>query len=93
LQRKSSDRRWESKFASFVAGYGIDLLAARLHVTRSAVYHWMHGVNSLHPANALAICRLAKRRHIELTLDDIYDHFRAVDSKCFRTTASTARTE
>lgn len=88
-QQKSADRRWDSKFARFVASYGIELLAARLRVTRSAVYHWMHGSNSLHPANAQAICRLAKRRHIELSLDDIYSHFRAVDSKCFRTTRQT----
>ena len=83
-QQKSADRRWDSKFGRFVASYGIDLLAVRLSVTRSAVYHWMHGSNSLHPANAQAICRLAKRRHIELSLDDIYAHFRAVESRRFR---------
>ncbi|MBZ5700293.1 MAG: helix-turn-helix domain-containing protein [Acidobacteriia bacterium] len=62
-------------------GYGVEQLASRLGVNPSAVYHWMRGSTSPHPANAQAIQRLAKRRGVALSLDDIYQHFRDVRSE------------
>jgi hypothetical protein len=56
------------------------LLAARLHVQPSAVYHWLSGSTSPHPANALRIQKLAKRRGVLLSLDEIYQHFSGVGS-------------
>jgi hypothetical protein len=73
VQRKPEN--WDSEFGKFVRSYGVILLAARLHVDPSAVYHWIAGSTSPHPSNALAIQRLAKRRHITLSLDKIYEHF------------------
>jgi hypothetical protein len=84
VSSRSEDKRWDSKFARFISQYGVELLSARLRITPSAVYHWLHGVNSPHPATAQAIQRLAKRRRVNLSLDDIYEHFREVHAVRFR---------
>jgi len=74
MSRKSDDNRWESTFAQFVTSYGVDKLAKKLRVHSSAVYHWLRGKTSPHPAKAVTIQRLAKRRGIVLSLDEIYEH-------------------
>jgi len=75
LQRRAEN--WDSEFGRFVKSYGVLLLATRLHVDPSAVYHWIAGSSSPHPSNAFAIQRLAKRRHIALSLDKIYERFQS----------------
>ena len=75
---KAKDKRWDTEFSRFVESYGVTLLAARLDVRKSAIYHWLSGSTSPHPSNAIKIQKLAKRRRIELTLDQIYQHFREV---------------
>ncbi len=75
---KANDRRGASKFERVARSYGVELLAARLMVRPSAVYHWLRGATSPHPANAIMIQNLAKERDVRLSLDDIYQHFREV---------------
>jgi hypothetical protein len=75
-RRRSTDGRWESKFARFVSSYSVELLAARLRVNPSAIYHWLDGSTSPHPTHAQAIQRLAKRRRVALSLEEIYKRTR-----------------
>lgn len=67
-----------STFERFVRSYGVDLLASRLKVKPSAIYHWLRRSTAPHHTNAVKIQQLAKRRHIGLSLDQIYQHFRLV---------------
>jgi hypothetical protein len=83
VSRKSKDNRWNSKFGQFVRSYGVELLATRLSVDPTSVYHWIARRTSPDPANAQAIQRLARRRRITLSLDDIYQHRRGARSHRF----------
>jgi hypothetical protein len=67
-----------TKFDQFVRAFGVVNLARRLAVDESAIYHWLRGSTSPHPANAIKIQKLAKQRGIALSLDEIYQHFRDV---------------
>jgi transcriptional regulator with XRE-family HTH domain len=71
----------QTKFDEFVRGFGVEALAHRLDVNPSAVYHWLRGSTSPHPANAIKIQTLAKQRGVALSLDEIYQHFREVRSE------------
>jgi len=71
-------RRWKSKFAQFVQGYGVEKLAKRLDVRPSAIYHWIRGATTPRPAHAAVIQHLARERGYKLTMDDIYGHSREV---------------
>jgi hypothetical protein len=75
------------KFDHFVREFGVEELARRLAVNPSAIYHWLRGSTSPHPANALKIQVLARRRGITLTLDDIYQHFKDVGSERYSVTS------
>ena len=77
---KSEDKRWDSKFAHFVAEYGVDLLAFDLAVNPSAVYQWISGNTGPNTAKAFEIQKIAKSRGITLSLDEIYQHFRDMHS-------------
>jgi hypothetical protein len=70
-----------SKFEQFIRGFGVDAIARRLDVNSSAVYHWLGGNASPHPTNAIKIQRIAKQRGVTLSLDEIYQHFREVQSE------------
>lgn len=76
-----------TKFNSFVRDYGVEELAARLGVNPSAIYHWLRGATSPHPANAIKIQTLARQRRIVLSLDEIYQHFREVHSERYTTSS------
>jgi hypothetical protein len=65
-----------SRFERFARRYGVDLLAARLTIRPSSIYHWLRGSTSPHPSNAIMIQMIAKERRVRLSLDDIYSHFR-----------------
>jgi transcriptional regulator with XRE-family HTH domain len=78
VSKKKED---QTKFDSFVRGFGVVELARRLDVNPSAISHWLSGSTSPHPANAIKIQALAKERGVELSLDEIYAHFRKVDSE------------
>jgi hypothetical protein len=80
---KSVDRHKSSKFDRFVRSYGVELLAQRLGLRSSAIYHWLRGSTSPHPANAIEIQKLARQRRVRLSLDEIYQHFREVGSECY----------
>jgi transcriptional regulator with XRE-family HTH domain len=84
VAKKSED---QTKFDQFVRGFGVEELARRLAVNPSAIYHWLRGSTSPHPANAIKIQRLAKRRGIALSLDEIYQHFREVRSERYTTSS------
>jgi hypothetical protein len=71
------ERRWASKFARFVRSYGVDELAAQLHIQPSAIYHWLRGTAAPRPVIAANIQRLARERGARLTMDCIYGHFLA----------------
>lgn len=87
MSAKSGDKRWDSKFGRFVKQYGVGLLASRLRVRSTAVYGWISGRTSPTPVNALAIQKLAKRRGVALSLDEIYQHFREVGSERYTTSS------
>jgi transcriptional regulator with XRE-family HTH domain len=70
-----------SKFDQFVREFGVEELAQRLAINPSAIYHWLRGSTSPHPANAIKIQTLAKQRGVTLSLDEIYQHFREVRSE------------
>jgi hypothetical protein len=70
-----------TKFDQFVRGFGVEDLARRLDVNPSAIYHRLRGSTSPHPANAIKIQGLAKQRGVALSLDEIYAHFREVQSE------------
>ena len=77
----------QTKFEQFIREFGAAELARRLGVDHSAICHWLRGSTSPHPANALKIQMLAKRRGISLSLDEIYQHFREVHSKLYTTSS------
>lgn len=77
----------QTKFDHFVRAFGVEELARRLAVNPSAIYHWLRGSTSPHPANALKIQRLAKDRGVALSLDEIYQHFREVKSDRYTTSS------
>lgn len=79
----------QTKFDKFVREFGVEALARRLAVNPSAIYHWLRGSTSPHPANAIKIQTLAKQRGVTLSLDEIYQHFRDVHSE--RYTASSLK--
>jgi transcriptional regulator with XRE-family HTH domain len=68
----------QTKFAKFVRGFGVEDLARRLDVNPSAIYHWLRGKTIPDPKNALKVQKLAKRRGVELSLDEIYQPSREV---------------
>jgi len=74
----------QTKFDLFVREYGAEELARGLGIHSSAVWHWISGSNSIHGSNAIKIQMLAKERGIDLSLDDIFQHFREVGSKRYR---------
>jgi hypothetical protein len=74
----------QTKFDLFVREFGVEELARRLGIHSSAIWHWIDGSTSPHPSNAIKIQMLAKERGAELTLEEIYQHFREVGSKRYR---------
>lgn len=72
-------KRWQSKFARFVGSFGVAALASHLDVESAAIYQWIRGNTSPRPLNAQKIQKLAKRRGVSLSLDDIYQHDREVN--------------
>ncbi|MGH9685273.1 MAG: hypothetical protein ACRD4S_16885 [Candidatus Acidiferrales bacterium] len=70
-----TELRWETKFARFVADYGVSRLAWDLGVVKSAVYHWIRGAAAPHPAKALAIKQIAKNMGVDLSFEEIYEVF------------------
>jgi hypothetical protein len=77
LARIAPAGEW-STFERFVRSYGVDLLAERLAIQPSAVYHWLRGANAPRHTIATKIRLLARRRHVQLSLDQIYQHFEVV---------------
>jgi transcriptional regulator with XRE-family HTH domain len=84
MSRKTEE---QTKFDSFVREFGVEELARRLGVNPSAIYHWLRGSTSPHPANAIRIQVLAKQRGVALSLDEIYQHFREVHSERYTTSS------
>ena len=80
---KANERFGSSKFERFVRSYGVELLAHRLGLHSTAIYHWLRGSTSPHPANAIEIQKLARQRRVTLSLDEIYQHSREVGSECY----------
>lgn len=91
MSRAARDKRWESKFAQFVQDYGVERLARQLRIAPSAIYHWMRGRTSPHPARAIEVQRIAKRRGVDLSLDEIYQHFRDVHAESYKPATPHAR--
>jgi hypothetical protein len=80
-------KKERTKFDQFVRAFGINELAQRLSVDPTAIYHWLRGSTSPHPANAIKIQKLAKQRGVVLSLDEIYQHFREVRSERYTTSS------
>jgi len=60
-------------------------LAKKLAIQEEAVYQWLSGKTSPHPARAIRISQLANRRRTKLSLDEIYEHFREIRSERYAT--------
>jgi DNA-binding XRE family transcriptional regulator len=88
MHPRSSDKRWDSKLALFVHKYSVKDLASDLGVDNTAVYQWVSGRTKPRLAHAFKIQRLARRRRITLTLDEIYRHFHADRPRGARRTSS-----
>jgi DNA-binding XRE family transcriptional regulator len=73
---RSDDKRWNSGFARFVDSYGVALLASRLHVSSGAIYQWVRGATHPRLSHAREIQMLAKRRHVALSLEEIFHEVR-----------------
>ena len=73
---RAEDRRWKTRFGSFVSEFGAERLAESLEVRPPAVYQWVKGETSPTPARAFAILRIASQSGFEISLDDIYQRFR-----------------
>ena len=43
MSQRAQDRRWQTKFGSFVAEFGAERLAESLEVRPPAVYQWVKG--------------------------------------------------
>jgi hypothetical protein len=72
---RSKDGRWKTKFSRFIERYGAVPLARKLGVTVSALYHWRDGSVHMRPSHAKQIVKLAAKRKVVLSLDDIYRNF------------------
>jgi len=82
-----------SKLDVFVRGFGVEALARRLGIHSSAIWHWIDGSTSPHPANAVKMQTLAKERGVELSLEDVYQHsYVPATPKSSREASSRART-
>jgi hypothetical protein len=68
--------RWNSQFARFVLAYGAKRLAATLDVTDTAIYQWIRGASTPRPWHAARLRRLASKRGVRLTMENIYRHSR-----------------
>jgi len=73
MSRRES-KRWTSKFARFVLGYGVARLATQMEIRPSAIYQWIRGSVGPRRGHARIIQDLARESGVRLTLDQIYDH-------------------
>jgi DNA-binding transcriptional regulator YdaS (Cro superfamily) len=76
MSQRAQDRRWQTKFGSFVAEFGAERLAESLEVRPPAVYQWVKGKTAPTPARASAILEIAAQNGFEISLDDIYQRSR-----------------
>jgi hypothetical protein len=72
---RSKGKRWKTKFARFVDTFGAQNLAAELNVSRDALYKWVAGAVHMRPVRAMEIVKIARRRKIVISLDEIYQNF------------------
>ena len=75
MSQRAQDRRWQTKFGSFVAEFGAERLAESLEVRPPAVYQWVKGHTAPTPARACAM-QIAAQIGFEISLDDIYQRSR-----------------
>lgn len=71
-------RRRKTKFGRFITSYGVASLANDLRIDPAAIYHWIRGATAPRRTHAEIIQRLARERGSRLTMDEIYQHARAV---------------
>jgi hypothetical protein len=91
---RSKDKRWDSKFAQFIDNIGPGNLAKLVDVKKASVYHWLSGKNSPRRSIAFSIQKIAKRRGVSLSQDEIYQHYRDLQSarhKVFQRSSQHAR--
>jgi hypothetical protein len=79
-RRKESRVPNQTKFEQFLGNFGVENLSRELEITNSAICHWLSGRTSPRPERAHKILMLAKRRRFVLSLDEIYQHSRAIRS-------------
>jgi len=65
------DRRWQTRFGSWVRGYTVHRLAGDLRLTDKSVYDWVSGRFVPHPSHAIGIVQLAGGA---ISLEDVYRH-------------------
>ena len=69
------ERRWTTRFGSWLHGYGVSRLSADLGVRSTSVYDWMSGRTAPDPSRAMFITQLS---HGTLSLEDVYKHRREI---------------
>lgn len=67
----SQNRRKTANFEQFVRDFGVEELARHLAINPSAIYHWLRGATSPRISKARKIQRLAKKRGVNLSLEEI----------------------
>jgi len=68
---RAIDRRWGTRFGSWLRDYGVPRLCTDLSITKNSVYDWVRGSTSPDPRNAIRITQLSKGR---VSLEDVYRH-------------------
>jgi len=76
MSQRAQDRRWQTKFGTFVAEFGAERLAEILEVRPPAVCQWVKGHTAPTPARACAILQIAAQNGFAISLDDIYQRSR-----------------
>jgi hypothetical protein len=76
--RRWEPKRWLTPFAIFVHEIGCADLARALGCTRGAVYHWIRAITEPSPTTAQKIVEFARKQGRELSMEQIYQHTRAV---------------
>jgi len=76
MSQRARDRRWQTKFGTFVSEFGAERLAEILEVRPPAVYKWVKGETAPTPARACTILQIAAQTGFQISLDDIYQRSR-----------------
>ena len=81
-RRRRAERRWSTRFGSFIDFYSVKGLLAALKarglpLDKFTLYGWLSGDRDPRPNHALALVEISRG---SLSLDDVYSHRRSLES-------------